>query len=167
MTPLRERMTNDLQLRNRSPRTIKTYVAQVAAFACHFGRSPADLGPEEIRQYQLYLIKEKHVGWSTFNQCTCALRFLYGTTLDRSKTTPASVLAGVVNWQRWMNPGAAFDGVLRPIRRRQCVVVHIVEACGQGPVARPYHTPSWRSITECRGGYCFQSQPVPRSSEVD
>ena len=52
MTPLRERMTNDLQLRNRSPRTIKTYVAHVAAFACHFGRSPADLGPEEIRQYQ-------------------------------------------------------------------------------------------------------------------
>ena len=83
MTNLRQRMTEDLKLRNRSARTIKTYIAQVAHFARHFGRSPELLGPEEIRQYQVYLVEQRHVSWSTFNQTVCALRFLYRTTLGR------------------------------------------------------------------------------------
>ena len=81
MTPLRQRMTEDLTLLNRSPRTIKTYISHVAAFARYFGRSPELLGAEEIRRYQLHLIQEKHSGWSNFNQAVCALRFLYGNTL--------------------------------------------------------------------------------------
>ena len=45
---------------------------------------PADqLGPEEIRQYQLYLVNEKKVSWSSFNQAVCGLRFLYEVTLKR------------------------------------------------------------------------------------
>jgi site-specific recombinase XerD len=76
-------MTDDLRLRNRSSRTIKTYVAQVANFARHFGKSPELLGPEEIRQYQVYLVNERHVSWSSFNQAVCALRFLYRHTLGR------------------------------------------------------------------------------------
>jgi integrase/recombinase XerD len=80
MTTLRQRMIDDLKVRNRSSRTIKTYVAQVANFARHFGRSPELLGPEEIRQYQVYLVEERHVSWS-FNQAICALRFFYRHTL--------------------------------------------------------------------------------------
>jgi site-specific recombinase XerD len=76
-------MIDDLTVRNRSLRTIKTYVAQVAHFARHFGRSPELLGPEEIRQYQVYLVNERHVSWSHFNQAVCALRFLYRHTLGR------------------------------------------------------------------------------------
>jgi integrase/recombinase XerD len=83
MTTLRQRMIDDLTVRNRSLRTIETYVAQVAHFARHFGRSPELLGPEEIRQYQLYLVNERHVSWSYFNQAVCALRFLYHHTLGR------------------------------------------------------------------------------------
>jgi site-specific recombinase XerD len=82
MTPLRERFIQDLQVRNRAPDTIEAYVHQVARFARHFGRSPEELGPEEVRQYQLHLLGRK-VAWSTFNQGICALRFLYGTTLGR------------------------------------------------------------------------------------
>ena len=41
------------------------------------------MGPEEIRQYQLYLINEKKVSWSSFNQAVCGLRFLYEITLQR------------------------------------------------------------------------------------
>jgi integrase/recombinase XerD len=81
MTTLRQRMIDDLKVRNRSSRTIKTYVAQVANFARHFGRSPELLGPEEIRQYQVYLVEERHVSWSYFNQAVCALRFFYRHTL--------------------------------------------------------------------------------------
>jgi integrase/recombinase XerD len=83
MTTLRQRMTADLRLRNRSLRTINTYIACVAHFARHFGKSPELLGPEEIRQYQVYLVEQRHVSWSYFNQAVCALRFLYRHTLGR------------------------------------------------------------------------------------
>lgn len=80
MTPLRERMIDDLLLRNYSPRTIETYVSHVARFARFHKRSPELLGPEEVRAYQKHLLGE-HVSWSLFNQAVCALKFLYGKTL--------------------------------------------------------------------------------------
>jgi site-specific recombinase XerD len=83
MTTLRQRMTEDLRVRNDAPRTVKTYVSHVRRFAEHFGRSPADLGHEEIRQYQLHLVEEKRASGSTFNQVVSALRFLYSVTLKR------------------------------------------------------------------------------------
>ena len=82
MTPLRQRFLEDLRLRNRSRRTIQSYVQSVAQFARHFGRSPELLGPEEVRAFQLHLIDRK-VSWSKFNVTVCALRFLYRTTLGR------------------------------------------------------------------------------------
>lgn len=86
MTALRQRMIEDLKIRNRSPRTISTYIACVANFARHFRNSPAVLGPEEIRQYQVYLVGERKVSWSYFNQVVSALRFLYRVTLEREWT---------------------------------------------------------------------------------
>jgi site-specific recombinase XerD len=83
MTPLRKRFIEDLQLRNRSPKTIDCYVGHLARFSRYFGRSPEYLGSEETRQYQLHLLKKK-LSWSSFNQSVCALRFLYGTTLGRA-----------------------------------------------------------------------------------
>jgi integrase/recombinase XerD len=82
MTPLRQRLIQDMQLRNLAPETIRGYVYYVARFAKYFGRSPEQLTPEHARQYQLHLL-EKKVSWSTFNQSVCALRFFYGTTLGR------------------------------------------------------------------------------------
>jgi site-specific recombinase XerD len=76
-------MTDDLRWRNRSARTIKIYIACVAHFARHFQKSPELLGPEEIRQYQVYLVEQRRVSWSYFNQTVCALRFLYRHTLGR------------------------------------------------------------------------------------
>ena len=87
MTPLRQRLVDDLRLRNYSPRTIEIYVAHVARFAKHFGRSPDLLGPEEMRAFQLHLLERK-VSWSQFNQTVCALRFFYGKTLGRSEQVP-------------------------------------------------------------------------------
>jgi integrase/recombinase XerD len=87
MTPLRQRLIDDLQLRNYSPKTISCYVQAVARFAKHFGRSPEDLDAEHLRLYQLHLIQQK-ASWSRFNQAVCALRFLYGTTLQRPGLVP-------------------------------------------------------------------------------
>jgi len=82
MSRLRQRMTEDLRIRNYSPRTIKTYVDRVAKFARHAGKSPDLLGPEDVRNYQNFLI-ENNVSWTTFNQASCALRFFYRVTLQR------------------------------------------------------------------------------------
>jgi integrase/recombinase XerD len=83
MTPLRQRMIEDLKLRNLAPRTIAVYTTRAAAFARYFGRSPEALGREEVRSFLLYLVREKHVSWSIYNQTVAALRFLYEVTLDR------------------------------------------------------------------------------------
>jgi integrase/recombinase XerD len=82
MTPLRRRFVEDLTLRNYSPHTIERYVALVARFAAHFGRSPEELGVEEVRAFQLHLL-EKRVSWSHFNQAVSALRLLYRLTLGK------------------------------------------------------------------------------------
>jgi hypothetical protein len=61
MTHLRKRMREDMQIRNLSPNTQRSYVQQVSLFARYFGKSPEFLGPEEIRAYQLYLTNEKEL----------------------------------------------------------------------------------------------------------
>ena len=80
MTPLRQRFIEDLQLRNRSPRTIKAYVLRVCELAGHFKQSPERLTSDEIHRYLLYLLRDKHVSWSAYNQAVAALRFFYRVT---------------------------------------------------------------------------------------
>ena len=83
MKPLRQRMLEDMQIRNLAPSTQQAYIKAVANFARHFNLSPDQLGPEEIRAYQVHLVQEKQGGWGAFNTTVCALRFLYRTTLAR------------------------------------------------------------------------------------
>ncbi|MBI3693395.1 MAG: tyrosine-type recombinase/integrase [Acidobacteria bacterium] len=83
MTALRQRMTEDMQVRNLSPRTQESYLLQASLFARHFHQSPAVLGPEEIRAYQLYLINEKKLATSSILLAVAALRFLYQVTLKK------------------------------------------------------------------------------------
>jgi integrase/recombinase XerD len=87
-TALRQRMIDDMRVRNLSPHTQKTYVDHVARFARHFGKSPGMLGPEEIRTYQVYLIHNKKASWSVLQQSVSALRFLYRVTLGKDWIIP-------------------------------------------------------------------------------
>lgn len=81
MTPLRQRMIEDMRVRNLSDTTQRVYIDEVARFAKYFGKSPALLGPEEVRTYQVHLVYERKLSWSAFNTAVCALRFLYHQTL--------------------------------------------------------------------------------------
>ena len=84
MTALRQRLIEDMQVRNYSPRTVEAYVAAVAKVAKHFKRGPDQLTSEELRAFQVHLLSVK-TSWSQFNQIVCGLRFFYGTTLGRSE----------------------------------------------------------------------------------
>src|ERR1035437_9533503 len=83
MTPLRQRMTEDMQVRNLSPHTQTCYVQQVSLFARHFRMSPEALSPEDIRTYQVYLTNEKKLAPGSILIAVAALRFLYRVTLHK------------------------------------------------------------------------------------
>jgi site-specific recombinase XerD len=83
MGRLREQMKGDLELRGLSRNTQEIYLNQVRDFSRYFNRSPLYLREREIKEYLLYLIREKRASYSRVNQCYCALKFLYETTLKR------------------------------------------------------------------------------------
>lgn len=83
LSPMAQRMAGDMCVRNLSQRTIDAYTYHVERFARFFDKSLDQLGPEEIRTYQLHLIEERKASWSAFNQAVCGLRFLYRVTLPR------------------------------------------------------------------------------------
>ena len=83
MTQLRQKMLEELQRRNYSHRTAKTYVRIVREFATYFHQPPDKLGPEQIRQYQAHLFQSKKLAPATVSQYVSALRFLFIKTLRR------------------------------------------------------------------------------------
>jgi integrase/recombinase XerD len=86
MTVLRQRMIEDMQVRNFSPHTKDSYVQQVSLFARYFDKSPELLGPEEIRAYEVYLTNERKLAPSSILIAVAALRFLYKVTLKTGWT---------------------------------------------------------------------------------
>jgi site-specific recombinase XerD len=83
MTPLRQRMTEDMQVRNLALNTQTSYVQQVSLFARHFNKPPEQLGPEDIRTYQVYLTNEKKLAPGSVLIAVAALRFLYKVSLKK------------------------------------------------------------------------------------
>lgn len=82
MTPLRQRMVEDMQLRNFSTGTQRSYIHYVEDFANHYRISPARLGLDEIRNYQLHLIEERRLSPQSVNGFVNAVKFLYTVTLE-------------------------------------------------------------------------------------
>jgi integrase len=87
MTPLRQRMLEDMQLRGFSARTQECYIAAVRQLADHFRTSPDRLTEEQLREYFLYLANEKKVARATATIALCGIRFFFEQTLRREWTT--------------------------------------------------------------------------------
>ncbi len=83
MTPLRQKMLEELQRRNYSSNTIRYYLKTVADFASHFGKSPDKLGPDHLCRYQVHLLKFRRLAVGTVTARVAALRFFYLRTLKR------------------------------------------------------------------------------------
>ena len=83
MTRLRKTMLEELERRNFSQSTTRTYIRAVEDFARYFHRSPDQLGPEQIREYQAYLFTKRKLAPNTVTQRLAALRFFFIKTLRR------------------------------------------------------------------------------------
>src|SRR3954469_18294335 len=106
MTPLRQRMLEDMQLRGMSPITQRCYLQAVQQFAQHVGKSPDLISEEELRNYFLYLINEKRVSPGTVSIALSAIKFLVVYSLQR--------------------PWPTFD-LIRPAQRRSLPAVLSVD----------------------------------------
>src|SRR3954452_23114345 len=83
ITPLRQRMLDDMALRNMSPATQRVHINAVKNFSVFIGRSPDKLTFEDVRTYQLHLVS-RGLKSTTIHPILYALRFFYRTTLGRS-----------------------------------------------------------------------------------
>jgi integrase/recombinase XerD len=83
MGELKDKMKKDMELKNLSKRTIKTYLYCVKNYTLHYGKSPDQMGEESIRDFLHYLLKEKNSSQAALSQHYSALKFFYQTTLGR------------------------------------------------------------------------------------
>ena len=86
ISPLRQRMIEDMALRKLSPKTQSNYVRAVINLTRFLGRSPDTATPEELRRYQLHLV-DTGTSAVMLNRTITALRFFFGVTLDRADAT--------------------------------------------------------------------------------
>jgi len=82
MTPLRQRMIEDMQLRNLGAETQRAYLHYITGLARFYQTSPEHLSLEEIREYQLYLVNQRRYAPETVNAFVSAAKFLYNVTLE-------------------------------------------------------------------------------------
>ena len=82
-------LADTLAAHGRSPRTQETYTLMLRLFARYLGRAYVDktldtVAPDDVEAYQRYLVTQRKVGFSSFNQSTCALRFFYQRCLGKT-----------------------------------------------------------------------------------
>lgn len=84
LTRVTRRMAEDMKIRHLADATIDAYTYHVQKFAEFLDKPLEQATPEDVRSFQLHLIEQRKVGWSSFNQAVCGLRFLYSVTLPKS-----------------------------------------------------------------------------------
>ena len=84
VSPLRQRMLEDMRMRNLAPKTQAAYIRAVIRFGEFLGKSPHTASDEDLRRFQLHLVD---AGSSpiTLNATITGLTFLFGVTLDRAQ----------------------------------------------------------------------------------
>jgi integrase/recombinase XerD len=156
MTPLRQRMLEDMQLKGFSARTQEAYVAAVRQLAQHFHRSPDQIGEEDLRQYFLYLTQEKKVARATATIALCGIKFFFRITLGRAFTVltlvrpPRQFKLPVVLTREEV--GLILRGVTIPVYR---VCLSTIYTCGlrllEGARLQPNHIDSERMLLHLPG----------------
>jgi len=108
MTPLKQRMKEELVLRGYSERTIEIYLSHLKRLARHFNQRPDQLDDEQLRTYVLHLHLELKLGYSGINQAVSAMRFFYTHVIGRcpdSLHKPLPRTRSVIKRPRVYSPG--------------------------------------------------------------
>ena len=84
ISPLRQRMTDDMRMRKLSPKTQSGYIRAVRQFAAYLGRSPDTASTEDLRNYQLHLV-DQGISPVSLNAAISGLKFFFDITLDRQE----------------------------------------------------------------------------------
>src|SRR5260370_32524885 len=151
MSPLQQRMLEDMQLRGLSARTQQAYARAVWQLAQHYHRSPDQLGDEELRQYFLYLTNEKKIARPTATIALCGIKFFYEQTLKQ----PWPTLRFVRPPREWKLPVVLSRKEVRQMLQEGRIPVYracltTISACGlrllegarlQGPALNRAHLP--------------------------
>ena len=135
MTPLRRRMTEELQLRGYAARTIQTYLGVVAQLARFYHTSPEGLTEAQVRDYLLHLSTVRKLAPSSFTLALCGIKFLYeqtqrraliDTQLEALEIVRAMKLAGEIciytNTNHGSGNGVAYPGILLDRQRLSLAV---------------------------------------------
>ncbi|MBM3700807.1 MAG: hypothetical protein FJW68_07870 [Actinobacteria bacterium] len=83
MTPLREKMIEEMQLRRFSENTQESYIRSVTGLANHYRVSSDKISQNQLRDYVLFLTNERSLKWATINTMTAGIRFFYTEALRR------------------------------------------------------------------------------------
>jgi integrase/recombinase XerD len=159
-------MIEDMQLRGLAKRTQGSYVAAGRGLAQYYGKSPAEISEEELRQYLLYLKNEKKAAASTCMQALCALKFLYQHTLQREWP----ILDFVKPEREWKLPvvlsRAEVQQVLGCLRKRHYrVCLSTIYSCGlrlkEGISLQVRDIDSGRMVVRVRQGKGRKDREVP------
>jgi site-specific recombinase XerD len=130
ITPLRQKMIEDMQLRGFVARTQEAYLLAVRLLARHYQKSPDQINEEELHQYFLYLKNEKHASRSTCTIALCGIKFFFQHTLGREWKT--------------------FELVRPPKEKKLPVVLSLAEVrCILGLVRRQHYQACLYTIYAC------------------
>lgn len=84
ITPLRQRMLDDMRMRQLAPKTQSHYIRAVRQFSAFLGRSPDTADIEDLRRYQLHLV-DHGISPVSLNAAITGLKFFFDVTLDRAE----------------------------------------------------------------------------------
>jgi site-specific recombinase XerD len=159
-------MIEDMQLRGLSERTQVAYVAAVRQLAEHYGKSPDQIGDEDLRQYFLYLTNEKKASRSGITIALCAFKFFYEQTLQRDWPTLSFIRPP---WEKKL-PVILSQEEVRQIlgclrQRHYRVCLSTIYACGlrlsEGIQLQVADIDSGRMLLHIRQGKGSQDRYVP------
>lgn len=166
MTPLRRRMIEDMQLAGLTSGTQNAYVRSIEVLAKYYHRSPDQLTDEQIRNFFLYLMRERGLAKATLINYRAAIRFLFTNTLQRSVPVIDLVRA---EWRRKLPVILSQDEVRRLLslvkdhRDRMCLT--LIYSCGlrlrEGTRLQTQDIHSSRMLVHVRNGKGGKDRYVP------
>ena len=169
MTPLRQRMLEDMQLHGLSARTQQSYLGALRQLAVHYSKAPDLLSEDELRQYFLYLRNDRKAARSTITIALCAIKFLFERTLQRPWPTlellrpPTEHKLPVV-----LSVEEVHDILARVHIARYRVCLSVISACGlrllEGVSLSVPQIDSARMVLHIQGGKGNKDRYVPRPS---